>query len=185
LRIGEITVHLFLAALNPDLASLERACSAISMTLLERVRSQIDAQLHDPTLSPASIATALHTCAELVEHGARLEAVRARPAERLGVGAKRVQDFWLTQKGTTRVDIAPGTSAVRLRSGAIIPPGERRRLGAALAAVALDDVALRLDHPALARGLHAPEGEGAACRRWTERMARRSWRCLRREGRGH
>jgi AraC-like DNA-binding protein len=59
-RIGEITVDLFLAALNPDLANLERARSAISMTLLQRVRSQIDAQLHDPTLSPASIATALH-----------------------------------------------------------------------------------------------------------------------------
>jgi hypothetical protein len=119
------------------------------------------------TVPPEGV-NAVAACAELIEHGARLEAVRARLAERIGVAAKRVQDFWLIRTGTTTVNIEPGMDAVRLRSGAIVPPGERRRLGAALAAVTLDDVALRLDHPALARGLHAPEGDGAACWRWTD-----------------
>jgi len=110
-------------------------------------------------------------CAELVEDGERLEAIRARLAARLAVlGIEQPPEFGVTLGGVGRigVEVPAGTTRVRLRSRNLVPQGESRRLGAAIVRLAIDDVAVALDAATFADGFHAIE-EGFM--RWTNGTA--------------
>lgn len=96
--------------------------------------------------------------APLVEHGPLLEAVRQR------LGADGVQDVSLDGPGVYRVSVAAGAGLVRLVCPAVLVPGDARRLGAAIAGLALDDHAVELADLRLGHGFHAAEPAW----RWTD-----------------
>jgi phospholipase/lecithinase/hemolysin len=100
-------------------------------------------------------------CAERVEGGVRLDLIRQ------GIGGMATQEVELGGAGIHEVTIAPGTGAIRLASAVGKAPGDRRRLGAAVSAVAIDGEKLGLDDARLASGFHAPEGAW----RWTDGAA--------------
>ena len=100
---------------------------------------------------PAGAPAPRSACAPRVESGPALDRVRA------GLGGAATQDVALDRAGLHVVAIAPGTGAVRLSSLVGRAPGDGRRLGAAVTALALDGRAVALDDWRLATGFHAPE----------------------------
>jgi AraC-like DNA-binding protein len=57
--IARVTVDLFAACLRPGLDALQRARPAISLAVLQRVRRHVEQCLHDPQLTPETIAASL------------------------------------------------------------------------------------------------------------------------------
>jgi AraC-like DNA-binding protein len=57
--IARITLDLFTASLRPTVASMQRAGPAINLTLLQRFRRHVEQHLHDPNLTPETIAASL------------------------------------------------------------------------------------------------------------------------------
>ena len=100
-------------------------------------------------------------CAPMVETGPVLDAIRRR------LGGAGTQEVRLDRAGVHEFFIAPGTGAVRLASRAGNAPGDARRLGVAIRAVALDDAEVALDDRRLASGFHVSEGAW----RWTDGAA--------------
>jgi hypothetical protein len=100
----------------------------------------------------------LPACAPIVESGPILDAIRQR------FGGAATQEVRLDRPGVHDVAILPGTGALRLASRIGRAPGDARRLGVAIATVALDDAPIPLTDTRLASGFHAAE-EGW---RWTD-----------------
>jgi autotransporter passenger strand-loop-strand repeat protein len=122
----------------------------------------------------ASEAWQTQACAPLVEGGPDLAAIRARLEGRaitLGHGAAAAWTLWLETEGKHSVVLAVGGGLVRLASVAARAPGDQRRLGAVLAGVAVDGVALDLEDHRLALGFYAVERRGDTCWRWTDGQA--------------
>ena len=122
----------------------------------------------------ASEAWQTQACAPLVEGGPDLAAIRARLEGRaitLGHSAAAAWTLWLETEGKHSVVLAVGGGLVRLASVAARAPGDQRRLGAVLAGVALDGVALDLEDHRLALGFYAVERRGDTCWRWTDGQA--------------
>jgi hypothetical protein len=110
----------------------------------------------------------------LVEGGLDLAVIRARLEGRaiiLGYGGGAAQTLWLEAVGKHPVVLSAGGGLVRLASVAAKAPDDRRRLGAAIAEVTLDGVALDLEDHRLALGFHAIEGQDDASWRWTDGQA--------------
>jgi AraC-like DNA-binding protein len=57
--VARVTIDLFAASLRPNAATLRCARPALNLTLLRRFRRHVEQTLHDPTLTPERIATAL------------------------------------------------------------------------------------------------------------------------------
>src|ERR1019366_1771570 len=84
-------------------------------------------------------------CRPLVEAWPALDAVRARLAGRaaaMGFAPGVFQLVELARVGLTEVVVPSGTARVHLVSACRVPDGERRRLGVAIAAIALDGAAV-------------------------------------------
>jgi len=96
-----------------------------------------------------------------VEAGPALDAIRRR------LDGDSIQEVYLDRTGKHDIALHPGASAIRLTTGYAQAPGDRRRLGAAVTALALDGAAVPLDDLRLAAGWHACEGEW----RWTDGAA--------------
>jgi hypothetical protein len=117
-----------------------------------------------PATADARAIWAEQACAPLVESGPELQAVRAQLGQRAGPLLPEAVTVTLSHAGETQLRLPAHTSRVRLVSPCITPSGERRRLGAAIAAIAIDGVALAVDHPGFATGFHPAEAEF----RWTD-----------------
>jgi hypothetical protein len=96
-------------------------------------------------------------CAALVESGPVLDGVRARLAEIAGPLLPKAQVIEIRAAGVIRALLPAGASRVLLVSPCARREGEARRLGAAIAGVTLDGVAVPLHGDAAASGFHAPE----------------------------
>jgi hypothetical protein len=110
-------------------------------------------------------------CAQRVEGGPALEALRAELTRRailLGHAPCRDWTLRLDRAGTLRGVLPPDVQDVRLVSAAQTPSGERRRLGAALGGLTLDDQPIALDDPRLCDGFHPIEREADRAWRWTD-----------------
>ncbi len=108
--------------------------------------------------SAAFLAGSRALCAPMVESGPTLDAIRLR------LGGAVTQEVRLDHAGIHEFSIAAGIGAIRLASRAGRAPGDARRLGVAIGAVALDDAEVALDDRRLASGFHASEGGW----RWTD-----------------
>lgn len=92
--------------------------------------------------------------------GPHLEAARIRlaaQADALGAPAAGTVTADIASPGRHRVPLPAGTAVVRLRAPAFHAPGDARALGAAIAAIQLDGIAIPLDDPRLLSGFHAAE----------------------------
>jgi hypothetical protein len=117
----------------------------------------------------SSVAARAKACAKLVERGPVLASVRAHLAARaaaLGLSPAATLEIAVTAPGRLRRIVPPGVTRANIVSGSGHAAGDRRRLGALLAAVRLDDAAL----PAIcfASGFHAPESHDGRAVRWTD-----------------
>ncbi len=122
----------------------------------------------------ASEAWQTQAWAPLVEGGPNLAVIRARLEGRaitLGHGAAAAWTLWLETEGKHSAVLRAGGGLLRLASVAAKAPGDQRRLGAVVAEVTLDGVALDLEDHRLALGFHAIERQGGACWRWTDGQA--------------
>ncbi len=122
----------------------------------------------------ASEAWQTQAWAPLVEGGPNLAVIRARLEGRaitLGHGAAAAWTLWLETEGKHSAVLRAGGGLLRLASVAAKAPGDQRRLGAVVAEVTLDGVALDLADHRLALGFHAIERQGGACWRWTDGQA--------------
>jgi hypothetical protein len=77
----------------------------------------------------------------------------------------------LLSAGSLGVRIPAGASIVRLRSVPVRIPQDPRVLGARLGGLRIDDEVVSLDDPALVRGFHPVESDGALAWRWTDAEA--------------
>jgi hypothetical protein len=105
-----------------------------------------------------------------LEHGAAVDAVRARLAKRaalLGTAAPNFHTITLESAGVLRAIVPPDVTALRLLSGSGTSEGDRRRLGALLLSVRLDGVSLSVADPRLLAGFHLPERHNNQLVRWT------------------
>jgi hypothetical protein len=132
-----------------------------------------------PDFAPRGTALEIwktHACAPLLRSGALLQAIRKRlltRAETLGHVSTPDPALELIVDGvplmpqihgeTLHLALPDGAATLELRSRAFRPAetsairNDTRRLGVALAALALDDTPLPLSSPRLAAGWHAPE----------------------------
>jgi hypothetical protein len=121
----------------------------------------------------ASRAWRIQACAPLIEGGHALAMIRARIEGRAvtqGIGSGALQTVWLENTGAHSVVVPAGaTGLVRLASVSAKAPGDQRRLGAAITALAVNGVELALHDERLALGFHALESAGAL--RWTDGQA--------------
>ncbi len=104
-----------------------------------------------------------HACGALIESGPILDTIRARLAQRAGSLMPPAVSVTIASVGLLHATLPPGTTRVCLTSTCARPADERRRLGAAIAGIALDGAPLALDAPALAAGFHQIEANW----RWT------------------
>lgn len=100
-------------------------------------------------------------CAPRVDCGPAVDAIRDR------LDAAAVQTVRLDEPGVHRFIVNAGVSAVRLTTASGYAPGDARRLGVAIVAVAADGVARSLDDASLVAGWHVREGAW----RWTDGAA--------------
>jgi hypothetical protein len=115
-----------------------------------------------------------HACAELAEDGPIPHAVSIRlaaRAEALGRALPVTLDVMLSRIGSTRVVVPGDVEIVRLVSGTARPPEDGRRLGALVAGMRLDGVAVPLEDSLLADGFHGIETHGDTRVRWTDGAA--------------
>jgi hypothetical protein len=121
----------------------------------------------------ASDAWRTRACAPLVEGGPSLAVIRARIEGRAaiqGIGTGALQTLWLENTGVHSIVVpSGGTGLVRLASVSAKAPGDQRRLGAAITALAVNGVELALHDERLALGFHDLEGAGSL--RWTDGQA--------------
>jgi hypothetical protein len=93
------------------------------------------------------------------------------PPLRAHVGARElpIHGFQVDASSSTwRFTVPPRTTTIRLSSQSVQPPGDPRHLGVAICQLAIDDMAIPLESPALVRGFHRAEaGEGLTWR-WTD-----------------
>jgi hypothetical protein len=141
-------------------------------------------RLSDADFARGVWATA--SCAELVAGGPRLEAVRQRLLQRaLQLGHELAADPQLRlvadgrmldaeiDGAVWRVRLPANTRELHVQSRAVVPAqrsaaaADHRRLGVAVAALAVDGASVGLDDARLVRGWHAPEGGW----RWTDGAA--------------
>ncbi|MGC8468709.1 MAG: Hint domain-containing protein [Acetobacteraceae bacterium] len=136
-----------------------------------------------------------HACAPLAVDGPRVTAVRARLLERVlaaGFALDHDPALRLLADGTpvAGIEVAPGrfrfalpaAEEITLQSGVSVPaevqpsPGDRRSLGVALTAVAVEEEAgwraIALDGPEWLGGLHGLESSDGRSWRWTDGRAR-------------
>jgi hypothetical protein len=109
----------------------------------------------------ATQAWAGRACAELVESGPVLDAVRHQ------VGVNTVHDVAFDRAGEHHVTIPAGTTTIRLLSATGFCAGDRRRLGIAIRHLALDEEMLDWTDRRLQGGFHTAE----ACWCWTDGAA--------------
>jgi hypothetical protein len=110
-------------------------------------------------------------CAELVDRGPRLDALRSRLADRaiaLGHSARQEIALAVEQPGVLRLVLSPDLSCVRLVSACGAIGADRRRLGLLVSGLRLDGSGLPLRAPLLERGFHPPERHGAKVVCWTD-----------------
>ena len=108
-------------------------------------------------------------CAPLVETGPILSVVRERLAARaalLGWKGPASLEVKVEALGCITVAIPANASRARVLSPSGYAQNDRRRLGALLRAVQIDDVPLSPQH--YGRGFHAAELHGSALVRWTD-----------------
>ena len=108
-------------------------------------------------------------CAPLVETGPILSVVRERLAARaalLGWKGPASLEIKVEALGCITVAIPANASRARVLSPSGYAQNDRRRLGALLRAVQIDDVPLSPQH--YGRGFHAAELHGSALVRWTD-----------------
>lgn len=109
-------------------------------------------------------------CAPLLEDGEALAAMRrwlSSRATALGFGGVAAFEMFLDECGQHRGEVPADAAVVRLVSTACIPRGERRRLGAAVAAIRIDGADMALTDPRIRTGFHPIEGTGGPAWRWT------------------
>ena len=109
-------------------------------------------------------------CAELVEDGPRLADIRATLAARataLGLTPPPAYAVQIATAGLVTAEIPAGTTRIVLASASRVPPGESRRLGAAIQSLTLDGASLPLACESLAAGFHAIESDDRHAWRWT------------------
>jgi serralysin len=145
--------------------------SALSESYLDcGNRSMFENAAFYDTLFPSAPRGQMLDCAPRVEHGARVDAVRARLAARAGATAAHyhlTQDLLLQSVGVSHFRVPAGVSRLRLLSSFGQIPGDRRPLGALLQGLELEGGAIDLRDRRLARGFHAPERHGKRIVRWT------------------
>jgi hypothetical protein len=117
-----------------------------------------------PATQDARAIWATQACAPLVESGPELQALRTHLDHRAGPLLPEALTLTLTQAGQTHHHLPANTTRLRLISPCTTPPGERRRLGAAIAAITIDGTLMPLNHPGFATGFHPPEPDF----RWTD-----------------
>jgi hypothetical protein len=121
----------------------------------------------------ASDAWRTRACAPLVEGGPSLAIIRARIEGRAatqGIGTGALQTVWLENTGVHSIVVPAGaTGLVRLASVSAKAPGDQRRLGAGITAVAVNGAELALSDERLALGFHGLESAGTL--RWTDGQA--------------
>jgi hypothetical protein len=122
---------------------------------------------------PSSVADAWaeRGCGELVEGGPRLAALRERLAQRaaaIGLPVPRSFSIPVAQCGQFKAAVPAEAALVRLVSDGHVPPGEARRLGAAVMTVAIDGQPVPLDDQRLGKGFHGMEIEAGLSWRWTD-----------------
>jgi hypothetical protein len=108
-------------------------------------------------------------CRPLVEAGPALDAARAHLAARaaaLGFAPVAFQRVELDQVGSVQVAVPAGVERLHLLSACRVPDGERRRLGAAVAAISLDGVSLWDEGPD--SGFYPVEQSAGGMYRWTD-----------------
>jgi len=64
--------------------------------------------------------------------------------------------------------VPPRTTTIRLSSASVQPDGDPRHLGVAIVRLAMGDVSIPLDSPALVRGFHRAEANDELTWRWTD-----------------
>lgn len=110
-------------------------------------------------------------CAPLVADGPIVDAVRRRIAARavsLGHQGDGTQLVALAADQEITVRVEPGARVIRLLSGVMVAPNDRRRLGAVIRECRIGGERLRLDDGRFGPGFHEVEHDGAASWRWTD-----------------
>jgi hypothetical protein len=110
-------------------------------------------------------------CASRLLDGPGLWAIRSRlaaiAAER-GADCEREMSCHADSAGVAACIVPPDVTVVRLLSPAGHAPGDRRRLGVAVAGLVLAGERLALDEACCIRGFHPPEGAAERPWRWTD-----------------
>jgi hypothetical protein len=122
-------------------------------------------------LYPSDPAPPARYCAERIEYGPVLDAIRDRLAARAAatdLTQPMTHVVTLSNGAFTRAVIPAGVTAVHLLCGRARPAGEGRMLGALLQEIRLDDVAIDLADERLTHGFHEVEQHGAQYVRWTD-----------------
>ena len=125
-----------------------------------------------PQFSPVDRADfAAHTCAPLVERGPLLATIRAlllARANRIGFLTSQLLEIAIENPGRLSVIVPAGAARIHLVSPCGFPPGELRRLGAAITEIILDGLPLDLDSSELSAGFHASKWTPNGAWRWTD-----------------
>ena len=131
-------------------------------------------QLHPDFARDADTAWNLHACAPLVEAGPVLAAVRERLAiyaEASGRKLSRVFDIHVSVAGHATAIVPGAVEIIRICSASSHCAGDRRRLGALVTGLRIDDRRVALDDRRLGLGFHEMELHDATPVRWTDGAA--------------
>ncbi len=124
--------------------------------------SYLDTGNRESLLGEPAAAPRVPPCAPIVTQGPAVDRVRVRLAAiaaALGHAPAPEHAVVLDAVGLVHATVPAGAGFVRLRCPSCVPEGERRRLGAAVTALALDGAPIGLEDVRLVEGFHPSEGE--------------------------